>query len=156
MSDSVNLAERFRLDEDKAREWLGRIVAAYPDESEDVSQEAPTFGSTWVTGNDGAEWTAERLIRGAVEDDVLACPDGMDVYFVYEATEDGGSYHFTVDIGHDVTTQLSLNTWGYEIRKLGDPWKEGADAALSVLEEAVSFSNGVLDNLAALVAQVSA
>jgi hypothetical protein len=149
---SINLAGRFSVDEEKARAWLGRIVAAYPDEAEDISQEAPRISADWHARSDGAEWTAERLVRGAVEDGILICPDGMDVYFVYELDSDGGSYHFAVDIGHDVTTQVSLAAWGYEMRKLGDPDATGIEAALSIVEEAESLSNKALANLALLLA----
>jgi hypothetical protein len=148
----VNLADRFSLDEEKAREWLGRIVAAYPNEAEDISEQAPTISAGWHARSDGAERTAERLVRGAVEDGILICPDGMDVYFVYELDSDGGSYHFAVDIGHEVTTQVSLATWGYEMRKLGDPDATGIEAALSILEEAEAFSNKALANLVLLLA----
>jgi len=149
----VNLAHRFSVDEEKAREWLGRIVAAYPDEARDVSAEAPTISADWNARSDGAEWTAERLVRGAVEDGILTCPDGMDVNFIYEPdASDGGSYHFAVDIGHDVATQVSLNTWGFEMRKLGDPDATGIEAALSILDEAESYSNKALADLAPLIA----
>jgi hypothetical protein len=153
MSQSVDLAGRFQLDEEKAREWLGRIVAAYPDEAEDVSEDAPVFGADWHSRGDDAEWTAERLIRGAQEDGIIVCPDGMDVYFVYVEDGDGGSYHFTVDIGHGTANRVSLATHGYEMRKLGDPEDvTGVEAALSILDEAVSFSNSALDRLSALFA----
>ena len=152
----VNLAHRFSVDEEKAREWLGRIVAAYPDEARDVSAEAPTISADWNARSDGAEWTAERLVRGAVEDGILTCPDGMDVNFIYEPdTSDGGSYHFAVDIGHDVATQVSLNTWGFGMRKLGDPDATGIEAALSILDEAESYSNKALADLAPLIAAQS-
>jgi hypothetical protein len=145
-------ADRFSLDEEKARVWLGRIVVAYPDQAEEISGEAPVISAAWHTCSDGAEWTAERLVRGAVEDGILVCPAGMDVYFVYdEAAGDGGSYHFGVDIGTQVATQVSLATWGYEMRKLGDPGATGIEAALSVLQEARYCSNKALDNLALLL-----
>jgi hypothetical protein len=148
----VNLAGRFSLDKEKAREWLRRIVAAYPNKAEDISGEAPTISADWQTCAIDAEWTAEPLVRGAVEDGILICPDGMDVYFVYDLGSDGGSYHFAVDIGHEVTTQVSLATWGYEMRKLGDPDAAGVEAALSILEEAEAFSNKALANLVLLLA----
>lgn len=141
------------MDEQEARAWLGRIVTAYPGEAEGVSEEAPPISPAWRTGADGAEWTAEALVSSAIEDGIITCPAGMDVCFTYKFNSDGGSYHFTVDIGYDVVTQVSLDTWGYEMRKLGDPGATGIEAALSVLEEAVSFSNKTLDNLVLLAAQ---
>jgi hypothetical protein len=148
----INLADRFWLDEEKAREWLGRIVAAYPDEAEDISEAAPGITAAWHSRSDSAEWTAERLVRGAVDDGILICPDGMDVYFVYESDDEGGSYHFGVDIGHDAATQVSLATWRYEMRKLGDPDATGIEAALSIPQEVESYSNKALANLALLLA----
>jgi hypothetical protein len=136
----AGLARRFSVDEQKAREWLGRIVAAYPNADEDISEEAPAISAAWHSRIDGAEWTAERLVRAAVEDGILICPAGMDVSFVYEPdASDGGSYHFAVDIGHDAATQVSLATWGFEMRKLGNPEAAGIEAALSILDEAVSY-----------------
>jgi hypothetical protein len=153
----TQLGDRFSLDEEKARAWLGRIIAAHPGKAEGISGEAPSIGAGWTSRGPDAEWTAERLVRGAVEDGILACPAGMDVNFAYdEAASDGGSYHFAVDIGHKVATQVSLATWGDEMAKLGDPDATGADAALSVLNEAVYYSNQALDNLGILLAaQVS-
>jgi hypothetical protein len=72
VASEVDLAHRFSVDEEKASEWLGRIVAAYPDEAQDVSEEAPTISAGWNARSDGAERTAGRLVRGAVEDTALS------------------------------------------------------------------------------------
>jgi hypothetical protein len=155
VAHEIDLAHRFSVDREKAREWLGRIVAAYPHEAEDISADAPTISATWHSRSVGAEWTSERLVRGAVEDGILICPDGMDVSFVHEPDSDGGTYHFAVDIGRDVATQVNLTTWGYEMRKVGHPNATGIEAALSILDEAESLSNQALARLALLAAAQS-
>ena len=146
-----DLGARVRVDTVKARAWLGRIVEAYPDEAGDISGEAPTISAAWHSRSDGAEWTAERLVRAAVEDGVLICPRGMDVDFVHERGSGGGSYHFEVGIGHDAATQVSVNTWGYELRMLGDPGATGVEAAMSILCEAENLTNKALANLTLLL-----
>ena len=146
-----DLGARVRVDTVKARTWLGRIVEAYPDEAEDISGEAPTISAAWYSRSAGAEWTAERLVRAAVEDGVLICPPGMDVNFVHERSSGDGSYHFEVSIGHDVTTQVSVNTLGYALRLLGDPDATGVEAAMSILCEAESLTNKALADLTLLL-----
>lgn len=149
----INLTDRFRLAaDDQVQDWLGQIVAAYPAMAEGVSDEAPVIRADWHARSDGAEWTAERLVRGAVADGIIICPNGMDVHFVHEPNSDGGSYHFAVDIGHDPSTQISIATFGYEMRKLGEPDTVGVEAAASILAEAFTAANSALDKLGRLIA----
>jgi hypothetical protein len=148
----VNLAARFTLDEDQARAWLARIVACWEMgcDLDDDGSPVPVISPRWDPRVPGEETDVWRLVRAAVEADVIGCPAGMDVDFVAIGTENGSYYHYAVD----VTKAVTLQSYGSEIRKLGDPEAAGVEAALSILREAVSRSNHAVELLAALFAQL--
>lgn len=149
----IDLTARFTLDVDKTREWLTRIIDTdtYPDLTGAAAELDLT--EDWSTETPGSEWTAERLIQAAMDDEIIGCPDEMEVYFDFDDREDGGYYRFLVDIGADVAALVRLATLGWEIGKLGNREAQGADAAMAVLSEAVESANGALDNLALLIAE---
>lgn len=148
----VDLAARFTLDEDQAREWLARIVAFWKMgcDLDDDGAPVPAISPRWDPRVPGEETDVWRLVRAAAEADVIGCPPGMDVDFVSTETENGAYYHYVVD----VTKTVTLQSYGSEIRKLGDPEAVGVEAALSILREAVNRSNHAVELLAALFAQL--
>jgi hypothetical protein len=102
------------------------------------------------------EATVARLVRYAADHGVIVRPDGMNLDFIYNPdASDGGSYYVAVDIGHDYVDQVSLSSWSTDMQKLVDD-ETGADAALSILGEAVARVNQVLDKLTALITNHSA
>jgi hypothetical protein len=149
---AINLAARFTLDEAAARDYIGRIIAAHGSR-EIPADDSPRFGATWDPRGPDEEATVSRLVRYAADHGIIVRPEGMDLDFVYNPDAgDGGSYHFAVDIGHDLVDQVTLQSWQTEMRKLvDDEVGTGADAALSILGEAVARANRVLDKLAALI-----
>jgi hypothetical protein len=147
---SIDLAARFTLDEAAALDYVGRVIAAHGS-GEIPADDSPRFGATWDPRGPDEEATVSRLVRYAADHGVIVRPEGMDLDFVYNPdASDGGSYHFAVDIGHDVVGQVTLQSWDTEMRKLVDD-EAGADAAMSILAEAVARANRVLDKLAALI-----
>ncbi len=149
---SINLAARFTLDEAAARDYVRRVIAAHGS-GQIPADDSPRFGAAWDPRGPDEEATVSRLVRYAADRGVIVCPDGMDLNFVYDPdASDGGSYYFAVDIGHDYVDQVSLSSWSTEMRKLvDDEAGVGAEAALSILGEAVARANRVLDKLAALI-----
>ncbi len=95
-----------------------------------------------------------RLVRYAADNGIIVRPDGMDVDFIYlPAYGDGGMYHFAVDVGDDYVKQVTLASFGHEMRKLVDDETTGAEAALNILAEAVEEANSALRRLAVLFAE---
>jgi hypothetical protein len=149
---AIDLAARFTFDEARARDWLGRVIAAYPGPCEDdeVCGDAPAISDSWDPREVDEEATVDLLVQAAVADGLILAPDGMTVDIVYTS---GDRYHFAVDIGAPGYDQVSIATFGYEIHRLGSPGTHGAEAALAVWEEAVSAANGALDKLCRLISR---
>lgn len=150
---AINLAARFTLNEAAARDYIGRIIAAHGSR-ETPASDSPRFGATWDPRGPDEEATVARLVRYAADHGTIVRPEGMNLNFVYNPDGgDGGTYHFAVDIGRDFVSQITLESWPTEMRKLvDDEASAGADAAMSILGEAVARANRVLDKLAALIA----
>jgi len=152
----VNLAARFTLDDAAARGYVESVIAAYDEDESPGDDDTPRFGADWEPRGYYEETTVTRLVRYAADHGLIGRPAGMDVDFVYVAgASDGGSYHFAVDVGHDFVSQVTLTSWPSEMRKLVDD-ETGADAAMSILGEAVTRANRVLDRLAELIADQAA
>ena len=145
---------RFTLDEARARTWLRHAVAAcmadlYGDEppadlGPRPAGELPEIGSDWNPVSPGEEDEVFQLVRRAVDSGIIGKPAGdIDLDFEYVADSDGGYYYFLVRLGW----KLKLATHAYEMRKLGRPAATGIEAALAILDEAVTSANSVLDAL---------
>lgn len=151
---AIDLAARFTLDEAAARDYVSRVIAAHGSGGT-PADDSPRFGAAWDPRGPDEDGTVARLVRYAADHGVIVCPDGMDLDFVYNPdASDGGQYYFAVDIGHDFVGQVTLQSWPTEMGKLvDDEAGTGADAAMSILGEAVARANRVLDKLAALIAE---
>ena len=145
---------RFTLDEARARTWLRHAVAAcmtdlYGDEppadlGPRPAGELPEIGNDWNPVSPGEEDEVFQLVRRAVDSNIIGKPAGdIDLDFEYVADSDGGYYYFLVRLGW----KLKLATHAYEMRKLGRPAATGIEAALAILDEAVTSANSVLDAL---------
>jgi hypothetical protein len=153
MSQSINLAGRFALDEEKAREWLDGITAIYDTDELPESSDDPEFGPDWnPVWPCGEEGSVYQLVYAASNNGVIVKPEGMDLDFVYVDDEDGGYYFFTVDVGENVFTGIRLASWSTEFRKLVHEDEKGTEAAVSILREAVTRANAEVGKLAAFVA----
>ena len=149
---AINLAARFTLDEAAACDYVSRVIAAHGSGGT-PADDLPRFGAAWDPRGPDEDGTVARLVRYAADHGVVVCPDGMDLDFVYNPdASDGGQYYFAVDIGHDFVDQVTLQSWPTEMGKLVDD-ETGADAAMSILGEAIARANRVLDKLAALIAK---
>ena len=147
----IDLTARFALDDAAARQLAEGIVAAY---GEDASPggSAPRFSAAWDPRVHGEEDTVRGLVRYAADHGIITCPPGMNLDYIYDPDNgDAGSYHFTVDIGHNFTEQVTIQSWPAEMRRLVSDDDTGAAAAVSILVEAESRANGRLDRLAALI-----
>lgn len=150
----ARLAQRFTLDETRAREWLARVVRACEAElhgdREDPqpSGELPEISADWEPRAYEEESTVYLLVRLAGDAGIITAPDGMELDFRYSDDSDGGHYCFHVGVG----PRVELASYIQEMRKLGDHDATGTEAALSILREAVQKANNTLDGLAELIA----
>jgi hypothetical protein len=147
----INLAARFRPDEEAVRDLIGHAITAY-DNDEIPADDAPVFGATWNPCGDSAASTVRQLVRYAADHGAIVRPEGADLAFVYVPGDEDSPdyYYFTVTIGHHYAEQLILSSQWSEMRKLVDG-ETGADAAMSILGEAVARANHILDRLAVLL-----
>lgn len=158
MSEQATAAQRFTLDEDKARAWLERAVAKYEyengdgDEPEDSEEngELPDIGANWEAHEYEQENTVYLLVRLAGDRGIITAPAGMDLDFRYSDDSDGGFYCFHVGLAKDIFAELA--SYSEEMRKIGDRDATGLDAAMAVLREAVDKANYTLAELDKYVA----
>jgi hypothetical protein len=152
MTEQDTTARRFTLDESKARKWLEKVVAAYEwdmygegdEPTRPEGDDLPGIGQDWQAADPGNEDDIYRLVRQAVDGEIIGRPDDKyDLDFEYVADEDGGYYYFLVRIGY----RLKLASLACEMRKIDGRDESGVAAALAVLNEAVNSANGVLANL---------
>ena len=82
----------FKLDQESARAWLTRVIAAYEagDREAGGTAEMPPLGAAWNPLDPGEESTIYLLVRGAQEAGVLTAPPGAEVDFEYSDDCDGG------------------------------------------------------------------
>lgn len=145
---TTTTAPRFTLDEDKAREWLDKIIAA--NEQDDYAGELlPEINGNWQAADPGNEDSVFLLVRHAVDGEIIGRPNGnYDLDFEYVDDSDGGYYYFLIRIGYG----LKLASHAYEMRKIDGRDDHGLSAALAILREAVRSANGVLSDLDEYVA----
>ena len=143
------MSARFTLDEDMARAWLQRAIAASSYEmighgsQPRTDEELPEIADDWEPRDFGEEYTVETVVRFASEAGIIGKPDGMELYFEYVDDTDGGSYQFLVY----AKPNLKLASHSEEMRRVGTPDTEGLTAAMDILREAVQSANGVLEAL---------
>ena len=157
MDTQTTTGQRFSLDEAGAQEWLERAVAKYDyewgnadAEPEPSDRKLPEIGSDWAPRDYDEASTVYLLVRLAVDQGVIAAPEGMDLDYRDSDDSDGGYYCFHVGLGEHIYTELA--SYSEEVRKLGAPDVKGTDAALSILREAVMKANHALDDLDKYVA----
>ena len=147
----IDLTARFALDEAAPRQLAEGIFAAG---SADASPggSAPRFGAAWDPRGYGEEDTVRQLVRYAADHGIITCPPGMNLDYIFDPDDgDGGSYRFTVVIGHNLTEQVTIPSWPTEMCRLACGDDTGVAAAVSILTEAVDRANGRLNRLAALI-----
>jgi hypothetical protein len=157
MAAQTGTAQRFTLDESKAREWLERAIKAREWSMSDRSgpepapgEDLPDIGADWDPLEPGEESTVFALVNTAATAGVIGKPDAdTDVDFVYVDDEDGGYYFFLVYLSWD----LKLASRSVEMRKLGERDATGITAALAILDEAVSSANFALTQLDEYIAK---
>jgi hypothetical protein len=165
---STPAAQRFTLDEGKARNWLRYAAAAYMadacgEEPTDQPEgprpegELPEIYDDWNPVAPGNESDVYQVVRCAVDagiigkpatpphpgDSEASAPCDWDLAFEYVDDSDGGCYYFLVWLG----LRLKLATAAVEMRKLGEREATGVAAALAILTEAVASANEALDAL---------
>lgn len=153
----INLAAQFRLDEDAARDLIQRVIAAR-DDDDIPADDTPEFGATWHPCDYDSGSTVHQLVRYAADNGAIVRPEHMDLDFVHVSGDEEGTpdyYYFTADIGRSFDQQVTVSSVWTEMRKLVDD-ETGADAAMSILGEAVARANRELDRLAALFASHAA
>jgi hypothetical protein len=131
-------AQRFTLDEDKAREWL----------QPEGDGGLPEITEDWEPLSTDNEIDIYNLVHDAGEAGIIGKPDDYDLDFEYVDDGDGGYYQFVIRIG----VRLKLTSRSEEMRKLGERDATGTAAALAILREAVETANTELYNLDEYVA----
>jgi hypothetical protein len=146
----------FKLDQESARAWLTRVIAAYEagDSEASGTAEMPPLGAAWNPLDPGEESTIYLLVRRAQEAGVLTAPPGAEVDFEYSDDCDGGYYRFLLDLS--APAPLKLASYAEEMRKLGEREATGIDAAMAILREAQHAANQLLYQLAEFIAATAA
>ncbi len=131
----------FKLDQESARAWLTRVIAAYEagDREAGGTAEMPPLGAAWNPLEADEEGTIYLLVRGAQEAGVLTAP---------------GYYRFLLDLS--APARLKLASYAEEMRKLGERDATGIDAAMAVLREARCAANHLLQQLTEFIAATAA
>jgi hypothetical protein len=152
----VDLTQRLTLDKARARNWLTAAVtanqadlAAMPaceQESCGREQLADITGS-WQPGVVGEEDIIRQLVTLADQHGIIRSPYGMEVEFRQSDDTYGAYYWFQLGVGPEVELASPVR----ELRNLCDVSLTGTEAALNILEQAVTTANEMLDGLARLV-----
>jgi len=151
---------RFTLDQARARTWLRHAVAAWMEDQYGQEPpaglgprpagELPEIDAGWDPASPGQQDEIIQLVRRAVASGIIGRPsEDSDLDFEYAADDDGGYYYFLVRPHR----RLKLATHDREMRHVGAPGATGTEAALAILEEAVTSANSVLDDLDGHAAQ---
>lgn len=151
---------RFTLDEDKARDWIARLIDANEGLAEDGDDLPdgilPSYGFG-VDSDYGSEtWElVAAAFRAGILTDATAPENGPALSFDFVPWDgEAAGYHWALDL--DGTGGLVVRTLFTDMRLLGDGTGRdlgGAELALAVLREAVEAGNQIARGLAAYVAQ---
>jgi hypothetical protein len=134
---------RFRLDEDKARALIKRAIARADDGDDGQDDETVSFDADWEPrGMDEAE-TTDDLIYAAGECGAIEGPPGAKLAFQFMADSDGGMYQYRIT--WEGSWVGFVPPYATEYRKIADRDARGANAAMSILQEAVEEANRILD-----------
>lgn len=151
---------RFTLDEDKARDWIGRVI----DANEGLAEGGPGlpdgilsdygFGVDVDYGSETWELVAGAF-RAGILADAAGREDGPALSFDFVPWDgETAGYHWTLDLAG--AGGLVARTAFTEMRYLGDSTGQdlgGAELALAVLQEAAEAGNQIAAGLAAYVEQ---
>ena len=141
---------RFTIDETAAVEWIGQAIDAYETgETAGLadSGQLPEIGEDYSPSTDGLDsgYSTSTLISCAQGAGIIAGPGEISYEFTSDDDEHG--YRWFIYLDRLVLASLFSNVYYLGNKSyLGDR-TEGADAALGVLEEAVSVANSLLDDL---------
>jgi hypothetical protein len=151
--------EQFTLDETKAAEWLAASIAQYESGSDPAAYEAESLadiGESYEPRDVDECGSTEEMIANARYAGVITGPG--EIEWDFSCNRDGeAGYKWLLYLGDfDAGTRLVLASYYEELRHLGEPDTDGAEAALSVLREAVSAGNELLASLGHYVASLAA
>jgi hypothetical protein len=135
--------QRFVLDEAQARAWLTEQQV----NDEDFDVDIPANWEPRLL--DSEDNSVYDLLWQAGERHIVTGPAPLE--YVFADDSDGGMYWFTVSLKDGPR----LASMYQEARKIGAPDVTGIDAAIAVLQEAVSLGNEVLITLEKYVANHS-
>jgi len=156
MSHSVNLQDRFTLDETKARAFLGRALRRAAGDLKEGEGEGAALGENWELE---PGWDLDRLFRddlGHVEDLIyharqcgaLTCPAGHDIELLTDATEYGDwSYQWRIGIEgaqFAICSRYREDFWHLGMSSERMPKAKGSRAAWLVLTEAAHVGSLLL------------
>lgn len=143
------MSERFTLDEDAAREWLGRAATQNSDDYDGPwNDDLPDISPGWrpYDGDDDGS-KINQLVYLARYVPVISGPEGASVEYEGFCSEGESGFRWLVYANEQGSVILA--SLYEETRRLGDRTLTGADVALSILREAVAGANHLLDELEA-------
>jgi hypothetical protein len=132
----------FKFGNARAHAWL-QILSRQPLPPLDI-------GADWNPRAGGEETTVSQLISLAMEQGVIAAPDGMSVSFDYGDNGEATYYRYLIDLTRDLT----LATAAVDIQLLGGELSaRGINAAVCILNEAAYVATETVSHLDAYIAR---
>lgn len=151
--------EQFTLDETKAAEWLAASIAQHDSGDDPAAYAADSLadiGEGYEPRDMDECGSTEEMIANAQHAGVITGPGGIEWDFSLNRDGEAG-YTWQLYLGdYDEGTRVILASYYEEVRHLGEPDTSGAEAALSVLHEAVSTCNELLAHLDRYIASSAA
>lgn len=145
--------ERFTLDEDKAAGWLAQIIAQNdPEQGKEWDDSLPELTEDWRPVDDYSDgWTVSNLLSAARHAGLIEGPEGGAPEYDHSSDTEEAGYRWLVFLTLPSPGIILAGSFG-KLRHLGDSRAQGAEAALSVLREAVTTANLLMDELDAFIA----
>lgn len=146
MTTAAESPARFALDQTKAAEFIAQAIARYEDGAQ-PDDTLPDIGTSYRPRDYDEHGETFSLVAAARDLGAITGPGSVDFDFC------GGDG----DVGYTWVTwtgSLKLASFYEELSHLGDADAEGAEAAMSVLREAVESANSLLDDLDRYVASL--
>jgi hypothetical protein len=147
------MTQRLTVDQSRARGWLDAAVTAYeadldpvPERVASDREQLPEISGRWKPGAVGEEEILTQLVMLAGQAGMITSPAGMKLEFRQSDDNYGAYYWFQLGVGREVELASPVR----ELHTLCDRNLAGAEAALSILHQAVTAANEILDGLARL------
>jgi hypothetical protein len=153
MTTATETAERFGLDESKARALIARALRRSQSGQDGPAPEYETLSlaPAWDPMSGGGEHEVSDLIYAATECGAITQPARLELDFQYLEDCDGGMFQWAVILRDQLN--MRVTSAPEEYRKLGWRGAKGtAGQAMTILREAVEYANRTVNVLGRYVA----